>query len=240
MLCAELDLLGTVCYHPCLMIGKSSAVNPYVELMYTDFKDWAYDTRASGFRGLWRSEVFDCASKIPLDIEIGTGNGTHFAHRAQQSPARCIVGLELKFKTLVQSIRRARSLGCQNARMVRYKAESVVELFAPSEVNDVFIYFPDPWPKLKQQKNRLIQKKFLEDLFLVMQQGSYLDFKTDDWRYFRWATKQFFESPFEVLFYSEDLHSSFRKEKNFVTQFESLFIKKRQPTYYCRLQKQDY
>lgn len=221
------------------MFVKSNTVNPYVELMYAEFKSWTYDSKASDFKGLWRRGVFGCEKETPLDLEIGTGNGTHFAHRAQQFPDRCLVGLELKFKTIVQSIRRARSLGCQNARMVRYKAEAITDLFAPSEVNDVYIYFPDPWPKVKQQKNRLIQREFLNDLYLVMRQGCYLEFKTDDLSYFRWAVRQFFESSFEVIFYSEDLHTSFRKDHNFITQFESLFIKKRQPTYYCRLQKQN-
>ncbi len=220
------------------MFGKSNAVNPYVELMYGEFKDWAYDSNATDYRGLWRKEVFDCDNEAPLDLEIGTGNGTHFAHRAQECPNRCLVGLELKFKTAVQSIRRARSLGCRNARMVRYKAQAIGDLFAPAEVNDVYIYFPDPWPKVKQQKNRLIQKEFLSDLYSIMRQGSYLEFKTDDLPYFHWAVRLFFASSFEVIFYSEDLHASFRKDKNFITQFESLFMKKRQPIYYCRLQKQ--
>lgn len=211
--------------------------NPYVETMYTEYKDWSFDENASHFKGLWRSEVFKCGPLVPFDLEIGTGNGIHFAQLSFNNPDRMLLGLELKFKTLVQSIRRCRNRGATNARMARFAAEDIAQIFEPEEVNDVYIHFPDPWPKKRQQKNRLIQKKFLEDLYVVMRPGSYLEFKTDDYPYFQWAMECFGKSSFEIVFFTEDLHNSFRKDKNFVTHFESLFVTKHQPIFYCRLKK---
>lgn len=211
--------------------------NPYVEMMYTEFKDWSFDETASDYKGLWRKMIFNCSQETPLDLEIGTGNGTHFAKLAAQNEDRMLLGLELKFKTLVQSIRRCLKVGATNARMARFRAEALRELFEAEEINNVFIYFPDPWPKKRQNKNRLIQKQFLDDLYVIMRPGSFVDFKTDDYGYFQWAVYFFRQSFFELNFYSEDLHHSYRKDKNFITHFESLFIKKGQPIYYCRLQK---
>jgi tRNA (guanine-N7-)-methyltransferase len=221
------------------MFVKSCANNPYVEMMYSEFKCWAYDESASQFRGHWREKVFQSSKDICLDLEIGTGNGTHFAHRAQSHPDRLLVGMELKYKTLVQSIRRSLRAGCENSRMVRGKAEDISQLFAHDEINHVFIYFPDPWPKKKQHKNRLIQAPFVNELHTLMQTGSFVDFKTDDKSYFDWALKVFRHGPFTLIHVSEDLHRSFYKEKNFVTQFESLFLKKGQPIYHCRLLKEE-
>lgn len=209
--------------------------NPYVELMYTEYKNWSYDEKASENKGLWRSNVFKCGLEVPLDLEIGTGNGTHFAQLSEKHPDRMLVGLELKFKTLVQSIRRSLRAGCTNARMARYRAEGIRELFADGELNDVYIHFPDPWPKKRHNKNRLIQAPFLENLFRVMKSGSFVEFKTDDYPYFQWAMWYFARSPFVIQFFTEDLHNSSRKDKNFVTHFESLFLKKQQPIFYCRL-----
>ena len=214
---------------------KTSEVNPYVELMHTEFKDWSFDETASQFAGYWREQVYSCGASVPLDLEIGTGNGTHFAKLTQSYPDRMFMGLELKFKTLVQSIRRSVRAGCTNGRMARFRAEGVKELFAEGEIDNVYIHFPDPWPKKRHNKNRLIQKVFLEDLYFVMKTGSYVEFKTDDYNYFKWAVRFFRSSPFEISFFSEDLHNSFRKDKNFVTHFESLFLQKKQPIFYCRL-----
>jgi len=219
------------------MKNVSCEVNPYVELMYKDYKDWSFDESAASFRGKWRREVFKCDEGIPLDLEIGTGNGTHFAQLTENFPERNFLGLELKFKTLVQSIRRARRAGCSNGRMARYRAEGVKELFENEEINNVYIHFPDPWPKKRHNKNRLIQTKFLEDLHSVMKPGSFVEFKTDDYNYFKWAIRYFRQGPFVISFFSEDLHNSFRKDKNFVTHFESLFLNKKQPIYYCLLKK---
>ena len=216
---------------------RACATNPYVELMYSEFKDWSFDEKALENKGLWRSQVFQCPEQTALDLEIGTGNGTHFAHYTKENPDRCILGLELKFKTLVQSIRRSVSAGCVNGRMARVEAEKITELFDPEEINNVFIHFPDPWPKKRHFKNRLIQEKFLNDLYSVMKKEGVVEFKTDHYGYFRWAASFFKTSPFEIIFYTEDLHNSFRAEKNFVTQFEAVFLQKKQPIYGCLLKK---
>lgn len=216
---------------------KTCEVNPYVEMMYTEFKEWSFDETASENKGKWRSDIFKCSTDTPVDLEIGTGNGTHFAKLTENYPERKFVGLELKFKTLVQSIRRSVRAGCTNGRMARFRAEGIKELFEAGEINNVYIHFPDPWPKKRHNKNRLIQTQFLKDLHSVMQDGSFVEFKTDDYDYFKWAVQYFRASPFTISFFSEDLHNSFRKDKNFVTHFESLFLAKQQPIYCCILLK---
>ena len=205
--------------------------------MYTEFKDWSFDENATEKKGLWRSEVFACEDDRPVDLEIGTGNGTHFAQLSEKNSERMLIGMELKFKTLVQSIRRSLRAGCTNARMIRYRAEKIKELFADQEINNVYIHFPDPWPKKRHNKNRLIQTEFLEDLYDIMKPGALVEFKTDDYDYFKWAIRYMNKSPFIIQFLTEDLHNSFRKDKNFVTHFESLFLQKQQPIYCCLLKK---
>lgn len=216
---------------------KTCETNPYVELMYTEFSSYSFDEEAIRFKGKWRSEVYDVPDHTPFDLEIGTGNGTHFTHLTEKNPDRIYMGLELKFKTLVQSIRRSVRAGCINSRMAKFRAEQVSELFDFGEINNVYIHFPDPWPKKRHHKNRLIQPEFLGNLNSVMASGSLVEFKTDNCEYFKWATHYFRSSPFQIEFYSEDLHNSFRRDNNFVTHFESLFLNKQQPIYYCLLRK---
>lgn len=210
-------------------------INPYVH-MIEDYSDWVLmDHQARDVRGQWNRKIFTTSK--PLDVEIGTGNGFHFAHYAKQNPERSLVGFEIKFKTLVQSIARARREGCENARMIKGDAQRLSDYFDDGEVQKLMIHFPDPWPKLRQQKNRLLNKMFFSEAYRVLAKGGVLEFKTDHYGYFQWATQQATQSDFLMTFYTEDLHNSFVSETNFVTQFESLFLRKAQPIFFFSLKK---
>ncbi|MDX9732393.1 MAG: tRNA (guanine-N7)-methyltransferase, partial [Bdellovibrionales bacterium] len=143
-----------------------------------EYADWAYDEeRAKEHRGQWR-RLYKVDDEHPLDLEIGTGNGYFFAHRAVAEPTRSLIGMEVKYKPLIQSIRRARRDGAENARIVRYDASCLEDIFGSEELNHVFIHHPDPWPRQRDWKHRLIQDEFLEILWGLMRPGSFVNFKT--------------------------------------------------------------
>ena len=211
--------------------------NEYVKALLGECSEWAFDEeRVLSFKGRWRGE-FKVPNDTPVDLEIGTGNGYHFAWRAENNPERMLVGLELKYKPLIQSIRRARRAECTNARMARYNAVLLKDLFEPGELDNVFIHHPDPWLKLSQNKHRLIQDKFLKDMFDLQKAGTEVEFKTDSEDYFDWALPLFEQSPYKVIGWTRDLHNSEFSERNFVTQFENIFLRKGQPIYYALLAK---
>lgn len=208
----------------------------YVRLMNEDFSEWAFnEERAVMHRGQWRENVYKVPADHPMDLEIGTGNGTHFANLSALHPDRAILGIEIKFKPLIQSIKRARAAGKGNARILRYDACRLDDLFAPGELNNLYIHHPDPWPKERQWKHRLIQDEFLIMLHGLMRPGTFVDFKTDSPEYFEWAVERFKRSPFEVVRETWDLHNSDWRSENFVTQFEKIFLAKGQPIHYARL-----
>lgn len=200
--------------------------NEYILALRGEYSAYALDEEAAPkMRGQWRGSSFGVDLGVPLDLEIGTGNGLHFAARAAAEPARCLLGLELKYKPLIQSIRRVRRAGGENARIARYNAYLLGELFTPGELNDVFIFFPDPWEKTRQQKHRLIQDSFLVSLHEMQRPGSRLIFKTDSRDYFDWSLERFKRSPYRVVGYTHDLHKSEYAAGNFITQFENIFIR---------------
>lgn len=210
--------------------------NEYILALRGELSDCSYDEeRAPRFRGVWRSEAFGTSEAVPLDLEIGTGNGTHFAFRAAAEPGRCLLGIELKYKPLIQSIRRCRRAGSLNARIARYNAYLLPELFTPGELNDVFIFFPDPWEKQRQQKHRLIQDEFLLRLFEMQRPGSSFIFKTDSQDYFNWSLERFKRSPYRVEGFTHDLHKSEYAAGNFITQFENIFLRQGLQIGYARM-----
>ena len=121
--------------------------------------------------------------------------------------------------------------------MVRYNASVLKYIFDKDELDNVIIHHPDPWLKKSQKKNRIIQDEFLSDLYEIQKDKTYLDFKTDNLDYFEWALERFKDSKYKVTRETFDLHKSEWNEENFVTAFETIFIKKGQPIYYCRLEK---
>lgn len=236
----------------------------YVQALLGEFSEFAFDEeRVLELKGQWRSLAFasnrdkaegqsqeqrnlsshsgaeDVSYPLfenhALDLEIGTGNGLHFAHRAINQPQRLLVGLELKYKPLIQAIRRALRAGAVNARMARYNAVYLDDIFAPDELNDVFIHFPDPWAKTEgHKKHRLIQDHFLERLYRLQKKGGAVFFKTDSRDYFDWAVEHFKQSSYQLVDECYDLHNSQFANDNFITHFESLFLKQGLPIYYLR------
>ncbi len=210
----------------------------YISAIDHEYGKYAFnEERAALFKGLWRSDVFKVNPLTPIDLEFGTGNGYHFSHHALSNPHRCLVGFELKYKPLIQSIRRALHCGAQNARILRYHAHNADLAFAPNEINNVYIHFPDPWERPKKFKNRIVCETFLKRLFELQQWDSFVEFKTDSRSYFLWALDEIAKTPYKIVYQTLDLHQSPYKENNFVTAFEKIFLKKGIPINVCRLVK---
>ncbi len=209
--------------------------NAYVLALLGEYSSWSFDEeRAPLFRGRWRDEAFaGLPVTTALDVEMGTGNGTHFAHRSALHPERALLGFELRYKPLIQSIRRALNGGQANARIARYNAALVQELFTPGEINDVFIFFPDPWEKGRNHKHRLIQDEFLTELHKAQRPGSRLYFKTDSADYFAWSCQRFERSLYKMEVKTTDLHKSEYANQNFITQFERIFLRQGLPIGYA-------
>lgn len=199
--------------------------NPYVLKLRKDFSDSVFEEeRAQGLKGLWKQNVFQ--NENPLDIEIGTGNGYYFSHHAFQNPDRNLIGFEIKYKCIYQTIRRAVSLGLTNAKMVRLHANVIDTAFGENEVDNVYIFFPDPWPKKRHFKNRLIQDDFLKSLYTIQKPGSFMEFKTDNPDYFEWSLEKLKNSSYEIKRLTYDLHNSEWAQENFRTHFENLWTQK--------------
>jgi len=210
----------------------------YISAIDQEFGEYAFnEEKATTFKGVWREEVFKVDSSWPIDVEFGTGNGQHFSHHAIQNQQRCLVGFELKYKPLIQSIRRTLNGGAKNARILRYHAHNADLVFSPKEINNVYIHFPDPWERPKKFKNRIVCETFLNRLYELQKSGSFVEFKTDSREYFLWAMQEVQKTPYIIEYQTQDLHESIYKHNNFITTFEKIFLKEGIPINACRLIK---
>src|SRR6266478_2752950 len=97
----------------------------------------------------------------PLEVELGAGDGSFLAQWAKLHPDRNFLGVERLLGRLRKIDRKATRLGSANVRLMRIEASYFTEYLLPlASITALHIYFPDPWPKRKQRKNRLIQTEF--------------------------------------------------------------------------------
>lgn len=214
--------------------------NAYTLALNNEYKNFAFDEeRAPLNKNKWRLEVFKCADTKALDVEIGTGAGMHFAHWANTHLDRCLVGLELKYKPLIQSIRRAQAMGARNTAICRYHAFNIDLLFDKNEINNVFIHFPDPWVTPRKPKNRVVNKVILDGLYEMQREGSFLEFKTDSREYFLWALDEIKQTQYKVEFQTLNLYAEGGKylSENFPTTFEKIFVRQGIEINYIKLVK---
>ena len=172
-----------------------------------------------------------------LDVEIGPGNGEHFAYLAENHPDKFYLAIELKYKPIIQTARRLKTKQLNNAKVIRYNACLINNIFAANEIDNVYIYFPDPWPKKRHHKHRLINKEFLQRLHNVQKTGSFVEIKTDDRAYFTEMQVLFKASSYKLAACDENIHKHKEDQKNksyFMTFFERIFVRKNQPVYYAK------
>jgi tRNA (guanine-N7-)-methyltransferase len=131
----------------------------------------------------------DCADMFPavqpLEVEIGAGDGSFLVQYAAAHPGINLIGVERLMGRITKIDKRGRRDGLANLRLMRIEANYFVQYLLPQDSVDAFhIYFPDPWPKVKHEKNRLIQPPFLKPLAAVLKPGGHVYLRTDNVPYF--------------------------------------------------------
>jgi tRNA (guanine-N7-)-methyltransferase len=130
------------------------------------------------------------APPVAVWLEIGFGGGEHLAEQAERHPDIGFIGSEVfenGIARLVGGIAR-RELG--NVRIFPDDARLLLDALMPASLGRVFILFPDPWPKLRHHKRRLVAGPTLDRLAVVMQPGAELRLATDDRDYLVWMLEQ--------------------------------------------------
>jgi tRNA (guanine-N7-)-methyltransferase len=114
------------------------------------------------------------------DVEIGSGKGRFLIERASVRPERNLLAVERAAKYHRMSCERAAKRGLRNVRIVRTTAEDLLfRLLPPAAVSDLFVLFPDPWPKTRHHKRRLFTPTVVDALAGVLEPGGRLLVKSD-------------------------------------------------------------
>jgi tRNA (guanine-N7-)-methyltransferase len=112
-------------------------------------------------------------------LEIGFGGGEHLAEQARRHRDVGFIGCEPWIEGVAKALTQVDADGLSNVRLRMDDARPLVDALAPGSLDRVFIMFPDPWPRKKQQKRRLIQPDFLNSLHRACRTGARVRFATD-------------------------------------------------------------
>lgn len=123
----------------------------------------------------------------PLVLEIGFGGGEHLVAQAGAHPQQRFIGVEPFLNGVASCLRHIEESGVQNIRLHQGDARDVIARLPDACLDRVYILFPDPWPKARHHKRRLIQPDFLDALARVMKPGTELRFATDWANYAAWT-----------------------------------------------------
>jgi len=147
------------------------------------------------------TELFGNAN--PVELEIGMGKGTFLTDTAKARPGTNFFGLEYARWFWRYASDRLRRNQCGNARTARAEAGYFVrEFVADGSVSVVHIYFPDPWPKKRHNKRRLIQLPFLLQVQRILKPNGRLQIVTDHQNYFEQIQSVVAASPLRQIDYT--------------------------------------
>ena len=182
------------------------------------------------YRGRWK-EVF--GNDNPLHIEVGMGKGRFIVDMALAHPEINYIGIEKYSSVLLRALEKRRELEIENLYFIRMDAEEICQVFAPGEVNRIYLNFSDPWPKDRHAKRRLTSVQFLERYDQILVPEGHLEFKTDNMDLFTFSEESVAEAGWELMYSTRDLHHSPYGEGNIMTEYEEKFSSQGNPI--CKL-----
>lgn len=159
----------------------------------------------SEFRGKWLERF---PGHTQLQLELGCGKGRFTADTANTMPDTLLLAVEKVADAMIIAMERVRDRGIENVRFINGDAAGLPDMFAPGEVDRIYINFCDPWPKSRDAKFRLTSPGFLRLYADVLKNGGQIHFKTDNTPLFDWSIQQFQREGWQLSELTHDLHKA--------------------------------
>lgn len=157
-------------------------------------------------------------------LEMGAGTGLFGVALAQAWPSRRFVAFDIKADRLQHGARVAGDHGLTNLQFLRGRADLVTDYFAPHSLENIWVTFPDPFPKERSAKHRLMHPSFLKKYDKLLKKQGALYFKTDAKILFDWSLEQLVAEGWRIQELSFDLHqSNLSDEYKIMTTYEKRY-----------------
>ena len=181
-------------------------------------------------KGHWRELKPECTQ---LWVEVGCGKGKFTAETAQANPDVLLIAVERCREAMVVAMEKARDMGLTNVYYIDMDVAEIENIFAPGEIDRLFINFPDPWPRKKNAKRRLTHRSFLDKYCRVVREGGEFHFKTDNAPLFAFSLEEFAACGLETRNVTDDLHKD--GPVGIMTGYEEKFYALGTPIHRCEV-----
>ncbi|RKZ19592.1 tRNA (guanosine(46)-N7)-methyltransferase TrmB [bacterium] len=144
----------------------------------------------------WKNETFPLDLKKifgegAVRVEIGFGNGEFLVYLAKKYPDDYLLGIEYSWVSMRKAEKRLKKEGIENVKLVRVSAEVAFDLLIPERsIKEVWLNFPDPWPKKRHTKRRLLNREFQKYLAASLEDGGEVHLLTDHEGYFEFVKEE--------------------------------------------------
>lgn len=165
----------------------------------------------------------------PIHIEAGMGKGRFIMELAARNPDINYIGIERYPSVLLRALQKRRELELDNICFMCIDARTLGDIFAPGEVDRIYLNFSDPWPKDRHAKRRLTSPEFMAVYDLVLADEGTVEFKTDNRGLFEYSLESIPAAGWNLDSRTFDLHHSDMAGNNVMTEYEMKFSAKGNP-----------
>jgi len=177
------------------------------------------------YKGQWNTGFFKNGN--PVVLELACGKGEYTVNLAQMFPNKNFIGIDYKGNRIWRGAKTALEEGVNNVAFLRMQIENLVDYFAPGEVDEIWITFPDPQPQLSREKKRLTSPRFLNMYQPTLKEGGCVNLKTDNDGLYEYTVDKIAELKLPLHIQTDDLyHSEFADEVlSIKTYYEKKYLK---------------
>ncbi|TDK48161.1 tRNA (guanosine(46)-N7)-methyltransferase TrmB [Algoriphagus formosus] len=186
-------------------------------------------------KGQWRARQFQ--NQNPLIVELACGRGEFTVGLARVFPHQNFIGVDIKGSRIWKGSSTATEEGLENVAFLRTQIQLLDKFFDQGEIDELWITFPDPFPRDGDEKRRLTSDRFLDMYRPLLKSGGIVHFKTDNTGLFDFSLNLVqFRKDIEVLGHTHDFYQSEWKDDHFgiQTRYEKMFSEKGEKIKYLK------
>jgi tRNA (guanine-N7-)-methyltransferase len=157
-------------------------------------------------KGKWNEQHFQ--NDHPITLELACGGGEYTLGLGRMYPERNFIGVDIKGARIWKGARVALAEELNNVAFLRTRIEQIAHFFAPGEVDEIWITFPDPFLRKSKANRRLTSGRFLETFRKILKPGGLIHLKTDEPNLYAFTLEVLAESTtYELLYQDDDIYS---------------------------------
>lgn len=161
--------------------------------------------------------------KTKAELEIGVGKGDFINAKALTNPLKQYFGIETQPSVLAVAVKKAEVSNLNNLRFILGDAKHLIDVMPKHKFERIYINFPDPWPKARHEKRRLLYKSMLEIYQALLTKDGQIVFKTDNPNLYQYGLESLVANGYIIL---SNTNNYVLEKDDFATEYETKFRNK--------------